>query len=270
MKGDARAALRRGFERERRDGERALAVRRPAPGLVGPGAAGVDHDFVRDHERRVKADAELADEGRRFLARVIGRKLVEEGLGAGAGDRAEALGQVFAGHADAVVGEGQRLGVGIDRNLDRERSAVLDQFGLGDRLVAQLLAGVGGVGDEFADEDLAVGIDRMDHEMQQARNVGLEALGPGGFAGRGLGVGGQRRNLFEDVGRSAVINGRRRLYRGVPPSIQAEAWPYRSLRFWLESWWIAAQPIASCRARSHASAVPSARSTPGRPAAASG
>ena len=106
------------------------------------------------------------------------------------------LGQVFAGHADAVVREGQRLGVRIDRNLDRERSAVLDQFRLGDRFVAQLLAGVGGVGDELADEDLAVGIDRMDHQMQQARNVGLEALGRG-FGGRGLGVGGQVEPLGE-------------------------------------------------------------------------
>ena len=177
MKGDAGAALRRVFERERRDGERALAVRRPAPGLACSSAAGVDDDLVGDHERRVKADAELADQRRSFLARVIGGKLVEERLGAGAGDGAEPLGQVLAGHADAVVGEGQRLGVGIDRDLDRERSAVLDQFRLGDRLVAQFLAGVGGVGDELADENLAVGIDRMDHQMQQARNVGLEALG---------------------------------------------------------------------------------------------
>ena len=69
------------------------------------------------------------------------------------------------------------LGVGIDRDLDREGRAVLDEFRLGDQLVAQLLAGVGGVGDQFADENLPVGIDRMDHEVQQARNVGLEALG---------------------------------------------------------------------------------------------
>ena len=191
MKGDARPALRRGLERERSDGEGALAVRRPAPGLVGPGAARVDHDLVGDHEGGIKADAELADNGGGFLARVLGRKLVQEGLGAGAGDGAEPAGQVLAGHADAVVREGQRLGVGIDRDLDRERSAVLDELGLGDRLVAQLLAGVGGVGDELADEDLAVGIDRMDHQMQQARNIGLEALRLGGLGGRGLGVGGQ-------------------------------------------------------------------------------
>ena len=197
MKGDARPALRRVFERQRRDGEGALAVRRPAPGLVRPGAARVDGDFVRDHERRIEADAELPDEGGGFLARVFGRELVQEGLGAGAGDGAKPARQVVAGHADAIVREGQGLGVRIDRDFDRERRAVLDQFRLGDRFVAQLLAGVGGVGDELADENLPVGIDRMDHEMQQARNVGLEALGAGGFAGRGLGVGGQGKPLEE-------------------------------------------------------------------------
>ena len=176
VEGDARAALRRVFKWERRDGEGALAVRRPAPGLVGSSAAGVDDDLVRHHERRVEADAELADEGGGFLARLFGRKLVEEGLGAGAGDGAKPLGQVFAGHANAIVRKGHGLGVGIDRDLDRERRAVLDQLRLGDRFVAELLAGVGRIGDELADENLPVGIDRMDHEVQQARNVGLEAL----------------------------------------------------------------------------------------------
>ena len=63
----------------------------------------------------------------------------------------------------------------------------------GDRFVAQLLAGVGGVRDELADEDLAVGIDRVNHEMQEARNVGLEALRRCGLAGRGRCVGSQIR-----------------------------------------------------------------------------
>ena len=69
-----------------------------------------------------------------------------------------------------------RLGVGIDGDLNGERPAGLDQLGLGDRLVAQLLARVGGVGDELANENVAIRVDGMDHEMQQPRNVGLEAL----------------------------------------------------------------------------------------------
>ena len=72
--------------------------------------------------------------------------------------------------------------------------------GLAIDLVAQLLAGVGGVGDELADENLAVGIDRMNHQMQQARNVGLEALRVRGFVRRGVGVGGQVWASLETVG----------------------------------------------------------------------
>ena len=85
----------------------------------------------------------------------------------------------------------ERLGVGIEGDGDGERRAVGDQVRPGDRLVAQLLAGVGGVGDELADENVAVGIDRMDHQMQKPRNVGLEALRRCSFGRRGLGVGGQ-------------------------------------------------------------------------------
>ena len=66
---------------------------------------------------------------------------------------------------------------GSTADRDGEGSPAFDQLGLGDRLVAQLLAGVGGVGDEFAHEDVAVGIDRMHHQVQQPRNVGFETLG---------------------------------------------------------------------------------------------
>ena len=113
------------------------------------------------------------------LSGFVGAELVEKGARAGAGDRAERVDEFLAAHADAVVGEGERLGLGIEGDLDREGPAAFDQFGLGDRLVAQLLAGVGGVGDQLAHEDVAVRIDRMDHQMQQARNVGLETLGLG-------------------------------------------------------------------------------------------
>ena len=191
MEDDPGAARRRGVEGEGGDAEGALAVGRPAPGLTCPGGTRFDHDLVGDHEGRIEADAELADESRSFLARFLRRQPVEEGLGAGTGDGAEPLGQIVAAHADAVVRDGQRLGVGIEGDGDGEGRAVGDQVGPGDRLVAQLLAGVGGVGDELADENVAVGIDRVDHQMQKPRNVGLEALRRRGFGRRGLGVGGQ-------------------------------------------------------------------------------
>ena len=52
--------------------------------------------------------------------------------------------------------------------------------GCGNRLVAQLVERIGGVGDQLAQEDVAVGIDRMHHEMQELGHLGLELvrLGP--------------------------------------------------------------------------------------------
>ena len=94
---------------------------------LGPGAAGLDDDLVGDHERRIEADAELADEVGRLLAGVFGGEPVEERAGAGAGDGAERVDEFGARHADAVVAEGDRVSFGIERDLDAERLARLDR-----------------------------------------------------------------------------------------------------------------------------------------------
>ena len=44
------------------------------------------------------------------------------------------------------------------------------------RLEAQLVAGVGGVGDQLAQEDLPVAVQRVDHELQQLADFGLETV----------------------------------------------------------------------------------------------
>ena len=141
------------------------------------GAPRLDHDLIGDHERRIEADAELADQiGGAFLGLIVGAQFLEKGAGAGAGDRAERLDELLAAHADAIVGEGQRFFVGVNGDADGEWTAAFDKLGAGERLVTQFLAGVGGVGDELANENIAVRIDRMDHQIKEARNVGLEIL----------------------------------------------------------------------------------------------
>ena len=62
--------------------------------------------FSADHEGRVKADAELPDEVRVALARL---ELLEKCLRAGVRDRAEIFDQLRVRHAEAGVGEGDRL-----------------------------------------------------------------------------------------------------------------------------------------------------------------
>ena len=171
--GDAGAARRRRFDRDRLDGEGALAVRLPAPGLVAAGAARDDLDGRRHDEGRIEADAELADQRRSF--RASARHAFQEGLGAGARDRAEVLDQLRPAHADAIVGNDELARPGGEPDL--EVGVAGKQLRLLQGQHAQPFAGIGGVGDQLAEKDVAVRIDRMHHQVQELRDFGLEAAG---------------------------------------------------------------------------------------------
>ena len=58
-----------------------------------------------------------------------------------------------------------------------ELEVVLEQRLVVQRLEPQLVAGVRRVGDQFAQEDLAIRVQRMDHELQELPDFGLEAQG---------------------------------------------------------------------------------------------
>ena len=58
---------------------------------------------------------------------------------------------------------------------------------VGQRLEAAAVDGVGGVGDEFAEEDLAVGVERMDDEIEQSPDLGAEFMAFGGASFAHLG-----------------------------------------------------------------------------------
>ena len=156
--------------------EAGAAGRGPHPGLGRAGAAAGHLDAVGDHEGGVEADAELADQAGPFLG--LGQAL-QEGPGAGAGDGAEIVDQLLAVHADAGVGDRERAGRLVGDEADRELVGAGQKIGLGDRLVAQLVAGVRGVGDELAQEDVGLGVDRMNHQVQELGDLRLEDMGLG-------------------------------------------------------------------------------------------
>ena len=54
-------------------------------------------------------------------------------------------------------------------------SVGLPQGLVGQRLEAQLVAGVGGVGDQLAQEDLLVAVQGVHHQVQELFDLGLEA-----------------------------------------------------------------------------------------------
>ncbi|MNF69944.1 hypothetical protein D3C84_518410 [compost metagenome] len=171
---DARAAL--GLV-DGGDLELALALRRPMHAFTGrqTGAAAEHVDLVGDDKGRIEAHAELTDQVR-VLPLVAGQVLEEVG-GARLGNGAEVGDRVLAAHADAVVLEGDGLGFLVETDANLQRGAAFQQLGLGQRLKTQLVGGIRGVGDQFAKENFLVGIQRMDHQVQQLLHLGLEAQG---------------------------------------------------------------------------------------------
>ncbi len=158
----------------RRDLEAGPAGRGPAPDFTGARTAAQDNDALGHHERRVEANAELADQAGAVLG--LGHTR-QEGSCAGARDGAEIVDQLLPVHADAAVGHDKRIVFLVRRDPDFRRLAIGDQRRAGDRLIAQLVAGVGSVRDQFAQENVGFRIDRMHHQVQQLGNLGLERLG---------------------------------------------------------------------------------------------
>ena len=108
-----------------------------------------------------------------------------EGLGAGTGDGAEIVDQFLLVHADAAVGHRQSVSGLVRNDADLRRLALPDQAGIGNGVIAQLVAGIRPIRDQFAEKDFGFRIDRMHHQMQQFGNFGLER------PGQGSGVGGR-------------------------------------------------------------------------------
>ena len=192
MQDHPRAARGGGLKGDRLGGVGALAIGDPAPALGPAGLAGLHHHFVGDHEGRIEADAELADEigagaacaALRFALLIaflfgVGADALQKGAGAGIGDGAKGVHEIGAAHADAVICDGEGSSVLVQGQLYGEGGLLADQGRVGQRLVAQHLAGVGAVGDQFAQEDVPVRIDRMHHQVQKAGNISLKGVGLG-------------------------------------------------------------------------------------------
>ena len=145
------------------------AVGGPLPRLVGAVGPGGDGDVVGHHEGGVEAHAELADD----VGGVLGQLLLEL-EGAAAGDGAQVLLQLLLRHADAIVGDGQGAGNLVGGEGNFEVGAVQPHLIVGEGLVGQLVHRVAGVGDQLPQEDLLVGVDGVDHQIQQPLGLGLE------------------------------------------------------------------------------------------------
>ena len=139
----------------------------PFISLFFAGLAGDDGDFIGDHEGRIEADAELADEVLVRAVCILGfLQFFQESLGAGLGDGAQVFHQILFVHAQAVIGDSQRVGIGVRRQMDFKGRVPFEKVAVGQRLVMQLVDSIGCVGNQFAQEDFVIRINRMDHQVQ--------------------------------------------------------------------------------------------------------
>ena len=151
----------------RGDGVAVRALALPAVGGLLPVGAGNDGHLARDHERGIEAHAELADHVDVRLVLLGGVQILLEGERAGLRDHAEIGFQLLGGHADAVVGNGERLGFLVAGDADKEISALHADVLVGQRAEAELVDSVRGVGYQLAQKDLLMRIDGIDHQLQQ-------------------------------------------------------------------------------------------------------
>ena len=169
-------------------------------GGVGQGREAAHLDLLGHHERRVEADAELADQALGRLAALF--EHVREGLGARARDRAEVLDRLGAGQADAVVADRDGLLVLVDGDLDAGLAGGGAQVGARQALETGPVQRVARVADQLAEEDLAVGVEAVGDQVQDLADVRLEAMAlHGGSSGHSgphdrlcAGMGGARRS----------------------------------------------------------------------------
>ena len=127
--------------------------------------------MISHNKSRVESDTELTDH-RNVSA---GRDGLHESLGARLGNSSEIVDELGLGHTNTRVPEGKSVVGLIWDDLDAEVGLGLELLGLSDGLVAELVEGVRGVGNELSQEDLLVRVEGVDDQGHQLLDVSVES-----------------------------------------------------------------------------------------------
>ena len=158
----------------RTDRVAARAVGRPFGRRVRAALLRDDGHAVGHHERGVEAYAEASDQLRQVGGVALLLQGLREGLGARRGDHAQIVLQLVRIHAAAVVADGERLGVAVGDDADGPRRIVGDELGLRQALIFGAVDGIGGVGQQLAQEYFLLRIERIDDEIEHLADLCLE------------------------------------------------------------------------------------------------
>ena len=153
---------------------RALAVPFHALGLAE--LAGDHGHLIGDHERGVKAHAELSDDGEILILCLFAVHFALELEGTALGDDAEVVLRFRHGHADAVIAHGDGTGILVQDDVDPEIVTVQTHRIVREGQIAELIDCVGCVGNNLAQENLFIRVDRIDHQVEKTLGFCLELL----------------------------------------------------------------------------------------------
>ena len=131
---------------------------RPVPGSA------LDPDLGCGHEGGIKADPELADQVHILLGRL--GQTGHKGTGAGVGDGAQIGLQLISGHADTGIGNGHGVLLFIEIDGDLQGHMGIEDFAGSQALVPEFFQGIGGIGDQFPDKDITLGIEGMNNDIE--------------------------------------------------------------------------------------------------------
>ena len=156
------------------DGVALNAVGFPGERLGLAVCAGGYGNFLGNHERRIEAHAELADDVHIFalLFGVFSLELKAAGMG----DGTQVGFELVARHADAGIGNGDGACVLVEGNIDGKVVLRNGDRGISKALEVELVHRVGCVGNKLAQEDFLVRVDGVDHQIEELFALSLELL----------------------------------------------------------------------------------------------
>ena len=124
------------------------------------------------HKRRIKTHAKLANDidG---VTLAFGVGLLEL-LAARVRNGAQIALKLFLGHANAVIGDGNGASIAVEGQANGKIALLQLNAVVGQALEVELVNGVGRIGNKLAQKDLFVGVNRIDHEVEQLFALGFE------------------------------------------------------------------------------------------------
>src|SRR5207248_1454294 len=156
------------------DGVSRLPARLPPGGLALTGLTGEQLNPVSHHESRIKTDTKLTDQLLRS-GRVLGlTQLLTQLAGARLGERANQVHNLRMRHTDAVIANGQGTCRLVNLDLNMKIRGVDIQVLIPQRLDPQLIQRIRSVRDQLPQKRILVGVDRVDHQIQQLTRLGLK------------------------------------------------------------------------------------------------